>query len=62
MNKCGGSWVLGGNTFFLVKTLKKSGLTNGVIDKIVDKEVEHYKKLRIKYKTLHDSEVIIIEV
>ncbi len=29
---------------------------------MVDKEVEHYKKVGIKYKTLHDGEVIIIEI
>jgi dipeptidase E len=29
---------------------------------MVDKEVEYYKKAGIKYKTLHDGEVIIMEV
>jgi dipeptidase E len=29
---------------------------------MVDKEVEHYKKVGIKYKTLHDGEVIVMEI
>lgn len=29
---------------------------------MVDKEVEHYEKVGVKYKTLHDGEVIIMEI
>ncbi len=129
MNKYGGVWVLGGNTFVLRRAYKESGLdiwlqqqknnkdfvyagySAGVcvlspslkgletIDdpvvvgqgypketiweglnlinfafashykspghpetEMVDKEVEHYKKVGVKYKTLHDGEVIIMEI